>query len=102
MPDPAATNGPSQPVGRPFPWFCPKCRQKEVRPASVPYRAERLHQGCVVTVDIPDLIVPRCENCGELVFNYTTEEQILKAIQARIVPSSPSPPDAAWDDRRAS
>jgi len=102
MPDSTATNGPSQQAGRPFPWFCPKCRRKEVRPATVPYRAERLHQGRVVTVDIPDLVVPRCEHCGELVFNYPAEEQILTAVQARGGPASPGPADPAWDDRQAS
>jgi hypothetical protein len=73
-----------QAAGRAFPWFCPKCRQKEVRPATIPYHAERLWDGHVIAVDIPELEVPKCTNCGELVFNYTAEEQILQAVQAHM------------------
>jgi hypothetical protein len=32
-------------------------------------------------VDIPLLEVPKCGNCGELVFNFSAEEQILKALE---------------------
>jgi hypothetical protein len=74
-------NGLQQPTGRPFPWFCPKCRKQEVRLATIAYRAERLQDGQVIAVDIPELEVPKCANCGELVFNYTAEEQILGAVQ---------------------
>jgi hypothetical protein len=81
MPEPV--NGLQQPAGRPFPWFCPKCRKKEVRPATIPYHAERLCEGHIIAVDIPQLEVPKCGNCGELVFNYTAEDQILRAVQAQ-------------------
>jgi hypothetical protein len=76
-------NGLQQPAGRPFPWFCPKCRKKEVRLATIPYHAERLCDGHIIAVDIPQLEVPKCANCGELVFNYTADEQILRAVQAQ-------------------
>jgi hypothetical protein len=82
MPDPQ-TNGPQQPTGRPFPWVCPKCRKKEVRLATIPYHAERLHEGRLVSVDIPLLEVPQCRQCGELVFNYTADNQILAAVRAQ-------------------
>jgi hypothetical protein len=81
MPDPQ-TNGAQIPAGRPFPWVCPKCRKKEVRLATMPYHAERLYEGRVVVVDIPSLEVPRCGECGELVFNYPADEQILAAVKA--------------------
>jgi hypothetical protein len=83
-------NGLAQPTGRPFPWFCPKCRKQEVRVSTIPYRAERLHGGHLVAVDIPQLEVPKCANCGELVFNYTAEEQILHAVQVQVQASSSS------------
>jgi hypothetical protein len=82
MPE-SQTNGAPHPPGRPFPWVCPRCRKKEVRPAKIPYHAERLHEGCLVAVEIPDLDVPKCANCGELVFNYTADEQILAAVKTR-------------------
>jgi len=54
-----------------------------VRLATIPYHAERLCDGQIIAVDIPELEVPSCANCGELVFNYTAEEQILRAVQAQ-------------------
>jgi hypothetical protein len=88
MTDAKAANGLPKTPGRPFPWVCPKCGQKRVRPAMICYHAERLHEDRLVAVDIPELEVPRCENCKELVFNYVAEEQILKAVQAQSAPSS--------------
>jgi hypothetical protein len=32
---------------------------------------------------IPNFAVPKCENCGELVFDYVAEEQINQAYQAQ-------------------
>ena len=81
MPDLEAAR-PSQPRGRPFPWHCPRCRRKEVRPATIPYRGVRTYEGREFAVDVPELVVPRCGNCGELVFNYTAEEQIDQALKA--------------------
>jgi hypothetical protein len=72
-----------KPLGRPFPWVCPKCHKKEVQPALIPYHAERLHEGRIIAVDIPRLEVPRCGNCGELVFNYAADEQIPDAVKAQ-------------------
>jgi hypothetical protein len=77
------TIGTPSAAGRPFPWVCPKCRKKEVRLATICYRMERLHEGRLVAVEIPDLRVPKCANCGELVFNYTADEQILAAVKAQ-------------------
>jgi hypothetical protein len=44
------------------------------------YRSGREH---IIAVDIPQLEVPKCANCGELVFNYTAEDKILRAVQAQ-------------------
>jgi hypothetical protein len=66
---------------RTFPWRCPRCRQKEVRRTSIPYQCQRLHHGRSVTLSIPQLAVPRCANCGQLVFDYLAEEQINRAFR---------------------
>src|SRR5262245_59098700 len=87
----AETNRLPQSAGRPFPWHCPRCRRKEVRPATVPYHAERLHEGRLVAVDMPELVVPKCAHCGELVLNYPADEQILRALQAKAQASDPAP-----------
>lgn len=69
---------------RPFPWHCPKCRQKEVRPAIVSYRCDMAHDGQLYSVAVPELTVPRWGHCGELVFNYLADEQIRRAIRERL------------------
>jgi hypothetical protein len=80
-------NIPPKPVhtqGRPFPWFCANCRRKEVRLATIPYEFQRILDGKLITVVIPALDVPKCDNCGELDFTYETEEQINRAFEAQI------------------
>ena len=81
MPESEA-NGAIQRPTRPFPWVCPRCRKKEVRLARIPYQSERLVDGRLVAVDIPDLEVPTCGICGEIVFNYAADERILEAAKA--------------------
>jgi hypothetical protein len=49
-----------------------------VRPATIAFQTERLHEGRVIAVEIPALLVPKCANCGELVFNYAADEQISR------------------------
>ena len=68
-------------VERPFPWFCPHCRKKEVRRTSISYQCQRLHNGQTKTLNIPEIAVPRCTNCGQIVFDYVAEEQIKKAME---------------------
>jgi hypothetical protein len=70
-------------TGRPFPWFCPNCRRKEVRRATIPYQCELLYKGQPVTVTLPNLAVPKCSNCGELLFDYEADDQINQAFEAQ-------------------
>lgn len=83
MPEPSTQSVPVHTQGRPFPWFCPNCRRHEVRCVTIPYQCERLHNGQPITVVLPALSVPKCGNCGELVFTYDTEEQINRAYRAQ-------------------
>ena len=83
-------NGSAQPGGRPFPWYCPRCRKKEVRPAMIAYHTERLYEGRLIGVTIPQLKVPKCGNCGELVFNYSADEQILNALKLQAAQPHPA------------
>ena len=75
MPDPLTSHEPAQTPVRPFPWYCPKCRHKAVRRATISYQCERLDNGRPIRVVHANLSVPKCENCGELVFDYDAEEQ---------------------------
>jgi len=65
-----------RPKERPFPWHCPKCRKKDVWRDTIRYECQRMSGGQLVDVVIPDLAVPRCHSCGELVFDYEAEQQI--------------------------
>jgi hypothetical protein len=85
-------NGRQRSPGRPFPWVCPRCRKKEVRLATIPYKTERLYEGRLIAVTIPCLEVPKCGQCGELVFNYATDEQILDAVKALTAASHSASP----------
>lgn len=64
------------PKERPFPWYCPRCRKKDVWRDVIRYQCQRVSLGQTVDVVVPDLAVPRCRSCDELVFDYTAEEQI--------------------------
>src|SRR3990170_67831 len=76
-------------AGRPFPWRCPECGKQEVRPAVVHHTSEIRHDGRLYTVEIPKLHVPRCADCGELVFDNEADAQIANALRAQLGLLSP-------------
>jgi len=84
MPEPLTCTEPAQTPGRPFPWFCSRCRRKEVRRTTIPYQCQRLYNEQRITVVISELAVPKCGHCGELDFDYVAEEQINQACLAQI------------------
>ena len=51
---------------RAFSRKCGKCRQRAMELASVPYTTQIDHDGRKYTLTIPDLVVPRCANCGTI------------------------------------
>jgi hypothetical protein len=96
MPEPLVSTEPTETPGRPFPWFCPRCRRKEVRRVAIPYQCQRRYKGQPITVVLSRLAVPQCQNCGELVFDYVAEEQIKRAFEAQASgASSPATAPAA-------
>jgi hypothetical protein len=80
MPEPLMSEGTAEKRTRPFPWYCPKCRRQEVTRVTIPYQCQRVHNGQSITVTLPNLSVPRCGHCGELVFDYDAEEQINRHV----------------------
>lgn len=84
MPEQQAMTTEARTGPRPFPWYCPKCRNKEVRPAVVSYRCEMAHDGQLHSVEAPQLTVPLCGHCGELVFNDDAEAQIRRALRKQL------------------
>jgi putative zinc finger/helix-turn-helix YgiT family protein len=69
---------------RPFPWRCPECGQKEVRPAELHHTSEIRHEGRLHTVELPRLRVPRCAACGEVVFDNEADRQIAEALRSQL------------------
>ncbi|MBN2445490.1 MAG: helix-turn-helix domain-containing protein [Phycisphaerae bacterium] len=55
-----------------------------MRPAVVSYKAQVRHDGRVHEVEVAELSVPRCEDCGELVFGNDTDEQISRALRHQL------------------
>lgn len=84
MPEQQAMTMEARTGPRPFPWYCPKCRNREVRPALISYRCEMAHDGQLHSVEVPQLTVPRCGHCGELVFNDDAEAQIRRALRKQL------------------
>ncbi len=83
-PDTAARSEKIKRSGRPFPWRCPECGQRKVQPATVTYTTEIKHDGRLYTVKIPELRVPQCEACGEMVFDTQADEQIARELRRQL------------------
>src|SRR2546425_11666034 len=81
MPKPSTYAELAKMRARPFPWFCPHCRRKEVRRTAIPYQCSRIYNGQPITIVLAKLAIPRCGNCSELVFDYEAEEQIKRAYE---------------------
>lgn len=75
---------PSEEHDPPYPWRCQRCRKKEVRPAVLPYRTQVQHDGTLYTVDVPNLTVPRCGACGEILFDDRANDQVSAALRTRL------------------
>jgi putative zinc finger/helix-turn-helix YgiT family protein len=66
---------------RPFPWRCSNCKKKEVRLSTVPYTAKVKQDGRIYELAIQALEIPKCDACGELVFNDGADEQVSAALR---------------------
>ncbi|MCX7428389.1 MAG: type II toxin-antitoxin system MqsA family antitoxin [Planctomycetia bacterium] len=83
-PEKAKTTEVSHSRAKPFPWRCPECGKKEVRPATVAHTSRIKHDGRLYTVEIPGLRVPCCGACGELVFDNDADEQIAQVLREQL------------------
>jgi putative zinc finger/helix-turn-helix YgiT family protein len=69
---------------RPFPWRCAKCLKEEVYPETIPYAPEIKHDGRLYRIEIPQLRVPKCRACGELIFSNSVDDQIMQALRVHL------------------
>jgi len=84
MPEPILMPNGVTVVGKPFPRVCARCRTKTVWPVTVPYRAGIRYEGQLHDVNVPQLVVPRCETCGELQFDNYADEQITQVFRVQM------------------
>src|SRR4051794_19286085 len=70
--------------GKPFPRYCDRCRKRTVWPATIPYRSRMGYEDQDYDVDTPQLVVPRCRECGELYFDNAAHEQMSHAARERL------------------
>src|SRR5262245_47037101 len=84
MPETTAQALAERPEGRPFPWPCARCRRKAVWPVIMPYQSRMKYEDQQYIVDTPRLNIPRCSECGELVFDNWADEQIDLAFRAQV------------------
>src|SRR6266496_2652893 len=81
-PRPPATG--VQPAGKPFPRYCDRFRKRTVWPATIAYQNQFKLEGQLHHICTPELVVPRCQECGELSFDNDTEAQINRAVRTQL------------------
>ncbi len=74
---------------RRFPQRCPECGKTDVCPDAIPYDARAKHDGSVYTFSIAALKVNKCQSCGEVFFDNTTDEQISQGLREHLGLLSP-------------
>lgn len=74
---------------KPFPWKCGTCGERAIVRKVIPYSLQYGYDGRAYTVSIPDLAVPCCENCGEMVFDSPANQRIDQAFREQIGLLSP-------------
>jgi putative zinc finger/helix-turn-helix YgiT family protein len=71
-------------TGKPFPWRCPECGKKEVRPVVIDRTSLVKHDGRMHAIEVRSLRVPQCAHCGELVFDNDADDQIGRALREHL------------------
>jgi putative zinc finger/helix-turn-helix YgiT family protein len=79
-----STSKPRKGRDRPFPWTCGNCLKDEVYPETMPYAIDVKHDGQLYHLEIPEISIPKCRACGELIFSSSEDDQILQALRARV------------------
>jgi putative zinc finger/helix-turn-helix YgiT family protein len=69
---------------KPFPRLCPNCLKDEVYPETMPYSVEAKHDGRSYRIEVPELRIPKCKACGELIFTNSVDDQIIEALRSRV------------------
>lgn len=84
-------------IDRTFPWACRHCGKLEVHESTVHHDAKMSHDGRIHEFAIPNLRVPVCRACGELVFTEKVEDQFSDALREHLKLLTPAEMRAALD-----
>ena len=63
---------------------CSSCRETAVYRDNIHYKSAIKHEGKLYEIDIPELSVPRCCKCDEIVFDNKADEQIQLALRKQL------------------
>ncbi len=74
---------------RPFPRRCGNCGRQEVYPVTLCYTAKMKHDGQVYEIEVPELRIPQCRNCQELIFSIDADDQLVAALRIHLKLLSP-------------
>src|SRR5260221_7411053 len=77
-------------ASRPFPWYCPNCRRKEVRRVTIRYRCQMEHNGQPVTIVVSELAVRQLRRTGVRLRGRQPNQSRVRATDS-----------CAWQRRRA-
>jgi len=66
---------------KPFPWKCSNCGNKSVVETTGPFSAIVEHDGIKYQIEIPELSVPRCTECGEGVLDDVANRKISERLR---------------------
>ena len=69
---------------RPFPWRCGSCDEKEVYRTPSAYKTTIKYEGRPYDVELPDLELPKCRKCGEVVFDNHAGHQINRVLRQQL------------------
>jgi putative zinc finger/helix-turn-helix YgiT family protein len=73
------------PPTKPFPWKCGHCGDRAIFREKVYYETEiALDIGEFHTVAIPDLFVPKCRKCGEMILIDAANRRITDALREQV------------------
>lgn len=63
---------------------CSTCNERTVALVTIPYDTLIFHDGKHYDIHVPDLMTPKCANCGQLYFDQESSEQVNRALRAKV------------------
>src|SRR5437588_65805 len=76
---------------KPFPWLCPRCREKTVFPVRKDYSLTAAHDGSTYEITMHAVEVPTCSRCGEMIITNDLADQAsaeLRRVAGLLAPET--------------